>query len=312
MAKLIERCWLVASPKPDHGNISFGEPSGFLVIGTGKLASFCVSEITSIGYKVSAIETEPGRFSPLEAHCKKALVPLLRMGDRKEVTRFLLELPPRTIIISAYNSYIFPREIVNDQRFLIVNFHNSLLPAHRGRNAPTWSIAEGDKETGVTWHAVEEDIDSGTLLTQRKIAISNLETGLSLTRRSLEVGQESFKDLIRVVLGLAERSTEITKATHPETRVRLGKETPHSGIITEGMTCAEVHRILRSTDFGPIEVFPKFKFQHSNEVYEIHSYSNLTESHSDSRVNIIKDAENHRIELYDGLNHLELKGVKIG
>jgi methionyl-tRNA formyltransferase len=299
-------------PKPENRIKLFREPSGFLVVGTGKLASFCVSEINSIGYKVSAIETEPGKFSPLEAHCKKIRVPIERMGDRHQVTRLIQSLPARTIIVSAYNSYIFPKEIVNDERFLIINFHNSLLPAHRGRNAPTWAIAQGDSETGVTWHLVDEDIDSGTLLIQRKISISDGETGLSLTRRSLEVGQESFKYLLSVVTGSTKVKIEITKANHSETRVRLGREIPNSGIISNGMTCAEVHRLLRSIDFGPIAVFPKYKFQHSDGIYEIHSYSNLLQSHSRPRINIIKDSGNQRIQLYDGKNHLELKGVKIG
>ncbi|EAJ6684817.1 formyl transferase, partial [Campylobacter coli] len=82
------------------------------------------------------------------------------------------------LIISANNFYIFKKQCI--QNNIIINYHNALLPFHKGCNAQIWSIWENDEQTGITWHMVEENIDSGSILIQNEITLDNHFTALSL------------------------------------------------------------------------------------------------------------------------------------
>ncbi len=97
-------------------------------------------------------------------------------------------------IISANNSYIFKKECV--QNNTIINYHNALLPFHRGCNARIWSIWENDKKTGITWHMVEESIDTGEILIQKEIKLNDNFTALNLLDAQHKLAIASFKEAI--------------------------------------------------------------------------------------------------------------------
>lgn len=59
-----------------------------------------------------------------------------------------------------------------------INLHASLLPKYRGAAPINWAIINGEKETGVTTFFINQVIDTGSVLEQKKIAISeNMNAG---------------------------------------------------------------------------------------------------------------------------------------
>ena len=52
-----------------------------------------------------------------------------------------------------------------------LNGHPSLLPRHRGPLPIAWAIREGDEETGVTFHRMEPELDTGPILAQRRLPL---------------------------------------------------------------------------------------------------------------------------------------------
>lgn len=99
------------------------------------------------------------------------------------------------LIISANNSYIFKKECV--QNNTIINYHNALLPFHKACNARIWNIWENDKKTGITWHMVEESIDTGAILTQKEIKLDDNFTALSLLDTQHKLAIASFKEALK-------------------------------------------------------------------------------------------------------------------
>jgi methionyl-tRNA formyltransferase len=59
-------------------------------------------------------------------------------------------------------------------------FHPSLLPKYRGGSAIPWQIIKGERESGVTIFWVDEGIDTGPILLQRKVTIDPDDTAGSL------------------------------------------------------------------------------------------------------------------------------------
>lgn len=59
-----------------------------------------------------------------------------------------------------------------------INLHASLLPKYRGAAPINWAIINGEKETGVTTFFINQVIDTGSVLEQKKIAIlENMNAG---------------------------------------------------------------------------------------------------------------------------------------
>lgn len=140
------------------------------IIGTGKVVKEC-QKIASVFFKQEAIFVK--NIENLDDFCKNL---------------------KNCLIISANNSYIFKKECV--QNNTIINYHNALLPFHKGCNARIWSIWENDKTTGITWHMVEESIDTGAILTQKEIKLNDNFTALNLLDTQHKLAIASFKEAI--------------------------------------------------------------------------------------------------------------------
>ena len=57
-----------------------------------------------------------------------------------------------------------------------VNFHDGLLPNHRGLLATSFSVYDGDAKTGFTFHRMTIDVDAGPILLQGSVPIHAQET----------------------------------------------------------------------------------------------------------------------------------------
>ena len=163
-------------------------------------------------------------------------------------------------MVSAFNYFIFPRRVLENRALNVVNFHNSLLPQHRGRNAPTWSIYEMDAVTGITWHQVHLAVDKGDIITQRKIEIGGDTTALALTLKTLDVAAQAFREILPSLLDGSYSRTPIQKngagSFHRSTDV------PNGGVLDLGWSLDRAYAFLRALDYGKFAVFaaPKVRF----------------------------------------------------
>ena len=69
-----------------------------------------------------------------------------------------------------------------------INLHGSLLPKYRGAAPINWAIINGEKETGVTTFKLKHEIDTGDVLMQEIIPISETMTAGELHDIMKEVG----------------------------------------------------------------------------------------------------------------------------
>lgn len=78
-------------------------------------------------------------------------------------------------IISYGYRHIIQPDIVNRMRRRIINLHISLLPWNRGADPNLWSWLE-DTPKGVTIHFIDEGIDTGDIIVQKKVSFTEDET----------------------------------------------------------------------------------------------------------------------------------------
>lgn len=87
------------------------------------------------------------------------------------------------ILIAAFWGYILKKEILEIPRFGCINFHPGYLPYNRGMNPNVWPFIE-DTPSGVTIHYMDEGIDTGEIIAQKKIPISATDTAGTLEQKT--------------------------------------------------------------------------------------------------------------------------------
>lgn len=150
--------------------------------------------------------------------------------------------------VMAFVTQIIPAAVLNQPRQGTIQFHPSLLPRHRGRSAINHALLQGEPETGLTIFWVDEGIDTGPILLQRRCPIEENDTVNSLYRERLfPLGVEAMAEAVRLVAaGSAPRlAQEERLATY---------EPPWEGEIARidwSLPAAQVHNLIRGSDRQP-------------------------------------------------------------
>lgn len=101
----------------------------------------------------------------------------------------LRELAP-DVIVSVNASQVFKSSLLTLPRLGCINVHGALLPKYRGRLPSFWVLFNGEKETGVTVHFMNERLDDGPIIVQRRVPVVPGETQHSLIVKTKKIGAE--------------------------------------------------------------------------------------------------------------------------
>jgi methionyl-tRNA formyltransferase len=95
------------------------------------------------------------------------------------------------IACAACFPHVIPKEVLTIPNYGFLNIHPSLLPAYRGPDPLFWIFRNGDQEnTGVTLHWMDEELDSGDILSQRPISLPDGISGPEADYLCATVGGE--------------------------------------------------------------------------------------------------------------------------
>ena len=90
------------------------------------------------------------------------------------------------ICVVASFGQIIPKRLLDKKRF--INVHASLLPKYRGASPIQSAILHGDGETGISIMDMDENLDTGDVLSQEKIKIECDDTAESLFDKLADLG----------------------------------------------------------------------------------------------------------------------------
>src|ERR1041385_2305514 len=137
-------------------------------------------------------------------------IPILQPPRIKaeEAVAEIRALAPDVIVVMAYGQ-ILPRSVLEIPRIACLNLHASLLPRHRGAAPVQAAIVAGDCETGISVMYMDEGLDTGDVLLQKRIEVAPDETGGSLHDRLAQIAPAALSDaLARLASGTAPRSPQ--------------------------------------------------------------------------------------------------------
>ena len=122
----------------------------------------------------------------------------------EELFRALKEEAPDLIVLAGFLK-ILPEYFYNEFGYRIINIHPALIPSfcghgYYGIRVHEAVIASGAKITGVTVHFADGGTDSGPVILQRAVPVSDDDTPESLQKKVLETEHEILPEAVRLFL----------------------------------------------------------------------------------------------------------------
>jgi methionyl-tRNA formyltransferase len=178
-------------------------------IGTGDIGVPTLQALLKSEHEVVGVVTQPdkpvGRAQLVEPPpIKRALsateISILqpaRIKDRQAIEE-IRALKSDVIVVMAYGQ-ILSGDVLEIPKIASLNLHASLLPRWRGAAPIQAAIAAGDRETGITVMYIDEGLDTGDILLQRRIDILPGDTGGSLHDRLAKVAPEALLESLELL-----------------------------------------------------------------------------------------------------------------
>ncbi len=213
--------------------------------------------LVSSGYNIKAVVTQPdkpagrgGRLS--EPSVKKAaLTEGIRVIQPVKIrtAAFAAELSDMKadLIVTAAYGRILPKRILDIPEKGCINVHASLLPAYRGAAPINHAIINGERYTGITTMLMNEGLDTGDILLQKKIEITENMTAGQLHDILAVEGAALLLETLDLLAGKKIKAVpqEESKATYAPVMTR------ESGLIDWTKSSCEVHNLVRGTEPWP-------------------------------------------------------------
>jgi len=196
-------------------------------MGTPEFAVESLKALVDNGYQIVGVITSPdkpaGRGRQLtESAVKKYAVEKglkVLQPEKLKNHEFLVELESLKADLQIVVAFrMLPEVVWNMPPLGTFNLHASLLPQYRGAAPLNWAIINGEKETGVTTFLLDQEIDTGRIIFQERIAIDENDSVGDLHDRMMIVGANLVLKTVNVLVeGKVETVDQTALINTPET-----------------------------------------------------------------------------------------------
>lgn len=119
-----------------------------------------------------------------------------RSANSAEFKKEIIRLNADIILVGTWGEKL-KKPIINLPKLATINAHPSLLPKYRGPNPYLQAIKHMEKESGVTFHLMDENYDTGAILHQKKVPITSTDTGTELRQKITSAAREGICELMQ-------------------------------------------------------------------------------------------------------------------
>ncbi|MDD4494922.1 MAG: methionyl-tRNA formyltransferase [Eubacteriales bacterium] len=158
----------------------------------------------------------------------------------------LKELSPDLAVVVAYGK-ILPLNILNLPKFGCINIHASLLPYYRGAAPINWAIIKGEKVTGVTSMFMDEGMDAGDILLQKKAKITESMDACDLHDTLAELGAQVLLETLESL----ENNRLVRIPQKHESATYAPMMSKELGLIEWNTDCRDIHNLVRGVTPWP-------------------------------------------------------------
>lgn len=157
-----------------------------------------------IPFVVTVPDKEKGRglrkqFSDVKIFALEKNLPVLQPEKLKdpEFLKALHQANPDLIVIIAFR--MLPKEVYAFPRLGSINVHASYLPKYRGAAPINRAIINGEKETGLTTFFLEDKADTGNIILQQKVEITEADNAGTLHDKLSVLGAELLLKSLKLI-----------------------------------------------------------------------------------------------------------------
>jgi len=104
------------------------------------------------------------------------------------------------IILLAGFMKIISKNIIDSFKMKIINIHPSLLPSFKGKDAQKQAFEYGVKVSGCTVHFVDSGVDTGPIILQTAVDVSNCKDETCFKERILAFEHETYYNALKTIL----------------------------------------------------------------------------------------------------------------
>ena len=247
------------------------------------------------------------RNSAVKEYALKKNIELLQPKNLKDQSfvEKIKNFKPDFIIVVAFR--MLPKVIWSIPNLGTINLHASLLPDYRGAAPINWALINGEKYTGVTTFFIDDKIDTGDILLQKRIKINKTDNAEDLHNSLSKIGSLLMFETINKVVNNSIKPIKQGSNKIYKTAYKLNKENVK---INWERRPIEIYNKIRGLSPYPgartTIIDTKFKIKKNIIIYDC-DYKLINNGLNPGHIIISKN--NFKISCIDGF--IQLKEIKI-
>lgn len=220
-----------------------------VVLGEDSFTSIVLESLIRSEYNILGVYCpfyENNIHARLESTCNKYSISFERVNDinsdefLKTISLFQIDL-----IVICHFQKLISSKIIHLPKNGCINLHPSLLPNYRGMSPQHFPIIRGESETGISIHFVDEGIDTGDIIIQKKIIINDDDYVSDLQNKMKIIYSTIVVDAIEKIKS---GSNDFIIQKHL-TGSYFGKLKFSDCIINKNFTCEQAYNLIRAVSF---------------------------------------------------------------
>ncbi|TJV92763.1 MAG: amino acid adenylation domain-containing protein, partial [Mesorhizobium sp.] len=222
--------------------------SSSVFVGNGTVAVRCAQLAMEMGHVIGAALCGDTIFADWATRAKIPCV-----GSVEELSSFL-QAEPVDWIFSVANPFILPPDVFGQARQGAFNYHDGPLPRYAGTHATSWALLAQETEYAITWHRIDDGVDTGDVVVQLQVLIAPADTALTLNLKCYEAAIEGFRELLT---GLAKGElTAYPQALVSRSYFPRRRRPDAAGCLRWDRSAHDLPAMTRALDFGPYHPNP--------------------------------------------------------
>ena len=219
-----------------------------LFIGTVEFSKRALKRLIELNVHIVGVCTKEmsnfnSDFSNLTPICKANQIPFKYVKDinSQPNIEWIKSLAPDIIFCFGWSSLI-KQELLKLAPMGVVGYHPAKLPQNRGRHPLIWTLVLGLRESASTFFFMDEQADSGEILSQKSFDISCSENAESLYSKIVTIALIQIDEFIPE---LQNKTYKKTKQNHKISNI-WRKRNSSDGMIDFRMSSKAIYNLVRA------------------------------------------------------------------
>ncbi len=289
-------------------------------MGTPPFAVASLDALVKAGFTISAVVTAPDKPAGRGLQLQESAVKKYAVENNLPVLQPVkLKDPAFISALEALNANVFvvvafrmlPEIVWNMPPMGTINVHGSLLPSYRGAAPINWAVINGEKETGVTTFKLKAAIDTGNILLQDKLPITEADTAGTIHDKMMILGANLLVTTLHGIINntLTEKDQENIINNDPNLLKHAPKIFTETCAINWNNTTESIFNLIRG-----LSPFPGALTKLDDKIFKIFAAQKEICGHQSPAGSVLTDNKTYlKFACADGYLHitdLQLEGKK--